>query len=75
MKEEGTSVPKKERSVAAMGKTPRKSPRGQGIEGLYRGWRVGMWGLVGAWGASFIGGIQSSVDGAAEGIPIHGKKF
>ncbi len=30
--------------------------RGQGVEGLFRGWRVGMWGLVGVWGAAAIGG-------------------
>lgn len=30
--------------------------KGQGIEGLWRGWRVGFWGLVGMWGASILGG-------------------
>jgi len=30
---------------------------GQGVEGLWRGWRVGMWGLVGMWGAAAMGGI------------------
>ena len=30
--------------------------RGQGVEGLFRGWRVGMWGLVGVWGAAALGG-------------------
>lgn len=34
--------------------------RGQGVEGLWRGWRVGMWGLVGMWGAAAIGGIGGS---------------
>ncbi|KAG9240984.1 mitochondrial fusion protein-like protein [Calycina marina] len=29
--------------------------RGQGIEGLWRGWRVGMWGLVGVWSANALG--------------------
>ncbi|GAD97359.1 hypothetical protein AOR_1_992134 [Paecilomyces variotii No. 5] len=29
--------------------------QGQGIQGLYRGWRVGMWGLAGVWGAGFLG--------------------
>ncbi|KAL8814479.1 MAG: hypothetical protein Q9223_006297, partial [Gallowayella weberi] len=32
---------------------PRK---GQGFEGLWRGWRVGMWGLIGVWGAATLGG-------------------
>ncbi len=30
--------------------------KGQGVEGLFRGWRVGMWGLVGVWGAASLGG-------------------
>ena len=30
--------------------------KGQGVEGLFRGWRVGMWGLVGVWGAAALGG-------------------
>jgi len=36
------------------GKVTRRS--GQGIEGLWRGWRVGMWGLVGVWGSGLLGG-------------------
>lgn len=76
MKEEGSSVSKKEKAAAtAMGRAPKRAQRGQGFEGLYRGWRVGMWGLVGVWGASFIGGMQTGADPAAEGIPAHGKKF
>jgi mitochondrial fusion and transport protein UGO1 len=75
MREEGTSVSKKEKAVAVVGRTPRRPRKGQGIEGLYRGWRVGMWGLVGVWGASYIGGMQSGAEAAAEGIPVHGKKF
>ncbi len=31
--------------------------KGQGVEGLFRGWRVGMWGLVGVWGAATLGGV------------------
>ncbi|KAF2279881.1 uncharacterized protein EI97DRAFT_369129 [Westerdykella ornata] len=30
--------------------------RGQGVHGLWRGWRVGFWGLVGVWGAAALGG-------------------
>ncbi|KAI4201379.1 MAG: hypothetical protein LQ350_003298 [Teloschistes chrysophthalmus] len=33
--------------------------KGQGYEGLFRGWRVGMWGLVGVWGAATLGGVAS----------------
>lgn len=29
--------------------------RGQGIQGLYRGWRIGMWGIAGIWGSSLLG--------------------
>jgi mitochondrial fusion and transport protein UGO1 len=36
--------------------------RGQGIEGLWRGWRVGFWGLIGVWGATAIGGAANTVD-------------
>lgn len=32
---------------------PRK---GQGLQGLWRGWRVGTWGLVGVWSAAAVGG-------------------
>lgn len=75
VKEEGTSVSKKEKVAAATGKHQRRPRKGQGVEGLYRGWRVGMWGLVGIWGAHFVGGMQSGVEVAAEGISVHGKKF
>jgi fusion and transport protein UGO1 len=30
--------------------------KGQGLGGLWRGWRIGVWGLVGVWGAAAIGG-------------------
>ncbi|KAF2816206.1 mitochondrial carrier [Mytilinidion resinicola] len=30
--------------------------KGQGMQGLWRGWRVGFWGLVGVWGVSALGG-------------------
>ncbi len=32
-----------------------KRKKGQGMQGLWRGWRVGMWGLVGMWGANAFG--------------------
>lgn len=35
----------------------RKRRKGQGFEGLWRGWRVGMWGLIGVWGAATWGGV------------------
>lgn len=30
--------------------------RGQGVDGLWRGWKVSWWGLVGLWGAAVVGG-------------------
>lgn len=33
----------------------KRQKKGQGLSGLCRGWRVGMWGLVGVWGASALG--------------------
>lgn len=30
--------------------------RGQGVEGLWRGWKVSWWGLVGLWAAGVVGG-------------------
>jgi len=40
------------RNAAAPGVKVRK---GQGVQGLWRGWRVGFWGLVGVWGAAALG--------------------
>ncbi|ERF74040.1 hypothetical protein EPUS_03855 [Endocarpon pusillum Z07020] len=75
VKEEGNPVPKTNKAVAVMERSARRPRKGQGIEGLYRGWRVGMWGLLGVWGASYIGGMQAGAEPVAEGIPVHGKKF
>jgi mitochondrial fusion and transport protein UGO1 len=36
--------------------TVQKRKKGQGVEGLWRGWRVGAWGLFGIWTAHFVGG-------------------
>lgn len=33
-------------------KKPQTNRKGQGVAGLWRGWRVGMWGLIGVWGAA-----------------------
>ncbi|CAD6577647.1 MAG: mitochondrial fusion and transport protein ugo1 [Alectoria sarmentosa] len=35
----------------------RKGSKGQGFAGLWRGWRVGTWGLMGVWGAATWGGV------------------
>lgn len=39
-----------------------KRQQGQGIQGLYRGWRMGMWGIAGIWGASLLGGVAGGND-------------
>jgi fusion and transport protein UGO1 len=72
---EGYSESPKDRAAALAGKAPRRKRKGQGIEGLYRGWRVGFWGLIGVWGTSFVGGLQSGSDVAPGGIGVHGGKF
>lgn len=46
-----------------------KRQQGQGIQGLYRGWRMGMWGIAGIWGASLLGGVAN---GAEEEVTMRG---
>jgi mitochondrial fusion and transport protein UGO1 len=74
-REEGFSESQKDKTAALMGKAPRRKRKGQGIEGLYRGWRVGFWGLIGVWGTSFVGGLQSGTEAAAAEAGAHGGKF
>ncbi|KAI9047291.1 hypothetical protein LZ554_008740 [Drepanopeziza brunnea f. sp. 'monogermtubi'] len=38
------------------GKKSQKEQKGQGLPGLWRGWRVGMWGLVGMWTSRALSG-------------------
>ncbi|KKY35529.1 putative mitochondrial fusion protein [Diaporthe ampelina] len=64
--EEGSHAVHAESPVAAKGKTASKKGRkavaeavyrrGQGLDGLWRGWKVNTWGLVGLWMASVAGG-------------------
>jgi fusion and transport protein UGO1 len=57
MREEGSRNRESVADGVKAGITRKKAnKKGQGLEGLWRGWRVGMWGLVGVWGASAIGG-------------------
>jgi fusion and transport protein UGO1 len=63
--EEGVSLAKESVAGKAGTRGMKKSGRlgegkGQGIEGLWRGWRVGIWGLVGIWGAAALGGAANS---------------
>ncbi|KAJ3545275.1 hypothetical protein NM208_g2590 [Fusarium decemcellulare] len=59
--EEGThEVVRPQPPVTKKGKTKTKTPaptvfKGQGLEGLWRGWKVNWWGLVGLWTASVVG--------------------
>ncbi|KAF1836059.1 Rrp15p-domain-containing protein [Decorospora gaudefroyi] len=60
-REEGVTLqgphPDKVASAKAQGfERPQRMRRGQGVHGLWRGWRVGVWGLVGVWGAAAMGG-------------------
>ena len=73
VRDEGYSESQKDRMAHLAGKAPRRKRKGQGIEGLYRGWRVGLWGLVGVWGTGFVGGMSSGAGEAAESM--HGGKF
>ncbi|KAH9882294.1 hypothetical protein J1614_000530 [Plenodomus biglobosus] len=60
-RDEGVTVVGPNAAKAASAKAlgfvrPVKTSKGQGVHGLWRGWRVGVWGLVGVWGASALGG-------------------
>ncbi|KAF2192077.1 mitochondrial carrier [Zopfia rhizophila CBS 207.26] len=63
VREEGVQItgPGAVATGQVQGRTPgfaerRRVRKGQGIHGLWRGWRVGFWGLVGVWGAAALGG-------------------
>ncbi|KAB8234669.1 mitochondrial fusion and transport protein ugo1 [Aspergillus alliaceus] len=72
--EEGVqSSPEAERAQALFDKPiTLKKRQGQGIHGLYRGWRIGMWGIAGIWGASFLG---SAGAGGDDGAMASGGRF
>lgn len=60
--EEGSrEMPAKAPAPAKKGKAARTKPlhttykKGQGLPGLWRGWKVSWWGLVGLWTASMVG--------------------
>lgn len=52
--------PPKSKASSKKGKTPKLVEttfvKGQGMEGLWRGWKVSWWGLVGLWTAGVVGG-------------------
>lgn len=60
VKEEGTREVLGKPSTTKKGKNKTKDVsnkvlKGQGLEGLWRGWKVNWWGLVGLWTASMVG--------------------
>lgn len=75
IREEGYSESSKDKLAAAAGRAPRRKRKGQGVEGLYRGWRVGLWGLVGVWGASFVSGLQTGGEAETDIPGVRGGKF
>ncbi len=74
VREEGSSSSPKDKAAIAIGRAPKRR-KGQGVEGLYRGWRLGLWSLVGVWGAGYIGELQSGAEAAPEGVAAHAGKF
>ncbi|RMZ89860.1 hypothetical protein DV736_g2933, partial [Chaetothyriales sp. CBS 134916] len=74
VREEGYSESQKDKLAHLAGRAPRRRRKGQGIDGLYRGWRVGLWGLVGVWGTSFVG-VSDQAGDAGAGGGVHGGKF
>ena len=73
--EEGTTPPPPEKQAVEqilhfsatsdrrdVNKRAPKPRRGQGVRGLYRTWRMEMWGLVGIWGSGFLGALLGAGD-------------
>ncbi|RKF62022.1 Mitochondrial fusion and transport protein ugo1 [Erysiphe neolycopersici] len=56
IREEGVTVPKTYNQKRAS-----KQSKGQGLAGLWRGWRVGIWGLVGVWSLRIINGTSGGI--------------
>ncbi|KAL4974403.1 hypothetical protein BDW66DRAFT_140083 [Aspergillus desertorum] len=64
--EEGAQPsPEAQRAHELLGKpVPHRKRQGQGLNGLYRGWRIGMWGVAGNLGLSLlVGGVAGADDG------------
>lgn len=62
VREEGfTEIPTLKGGKIVKGKKTER--KGQGLQGLWRGWRVGMWGLVGMWGSRALSGGASGSAG------------
>ncbi|KAL4923731.1 mitofusin complex protein UGO1 [Aspergillus undulatus] len=63
--EEGVQPsPEAQRARELLGKpVPHRKRQGQGIQGLYRGWRIGMWGVAGSLGLNLLNGAGGVDDG------------
>ncbi|KAL4886327.1 hypothetical protein BJY04DRAFT_100582 [Aspergillus karnatakaensis] len=70
--EEGVQpTPEAQRAHELLGKPVSRSKRqGQGIHGLYRGWRIGMWGVAGTLGLSLLG---HGAGGGDDPMPVGGR--
>ncbi|KAL4915615.1 mitochondrial carrier domain-containing protein [Aspergillus aurantiobrunneus] len=62
--EEGAQPPPEaQRAQELLGKpVPHRKRQGQGIYGLYRGWRIGMWGVAGSLGLSLLANGAGDAD-------------
>ncbi|KAF4244207.1 hypothetical protein CNMCM8980_010269 [Aspergillus fumigatiaffinis] len=70
--EEGVSPPSSDAERVLGKPISSRKRQGQGIGGLYRGWRIGMWGIAGIWGAGLLGSIGG---GADEEVMVSGGRF
>ncbi|KAF4263191.1 hypothetical protein CNMCM8057_001135 [Aspergillus fumigatus] len=70
--EEGVSAPSSDAERVLGKPISSRKRQGQGIGGLYRGWRIGMWGIAGIWGAGLLGSIGGGGD---EEVMVSGGRF
>ncbi|GFF86243.1 hypothetical protein IFM47457_07092 [Aspergillus lentulus] len=70
--EEGVSAPSSDAERVLGKPISSRKRQGQGIGGLYRGWRIGMWGIAGIWGAGLLGSIGG---GGEEEVMVSGGRF
>lgn len=54
----------------AAGRRMQRRRKGQGVRGLYRSWRLEMWGIIGIWGSGFLGTLLGAGEEDALGGSI-----